>query len=171
MKNLILLSASLLLLGTACKKENKAPTPAPAPNSPAAGMTATETALVGKWYWDHSEQWIGGVLTNTYDSVNRPTTKGCFIDLRSTFYQGVVTSSSLPQSYDCIALIYYGMTPGAFDWEVFPIGSRPKEQFMSQGVDNDGGGDHFIDVLTSTNLVFTEWTGSIPQGMKIYYHK
>ncbi len=36
MKNLILLSASLLLLGTACKKENKAPTPAPAPNSPAA---------------------------------------------------------------------------------------------------------------------------------------
>ena len=100
MKKILALFICLLLIGTACKK-SKSPTPStPAPTSSSTNMTALETSMVGKWYWDKLENWSGDTLISTFNASNTAGFGGAYMELKSSMYTGTFTS---PQFYDCFS--------------------------------------------------------------------
>jgi hypothetical protein len=191
MKKLTFLAVALIVIATSCKKE-KSPTPTgPAVTTPTAGMTATETALVGKWYWDKTESYSGGTATTLSDPAyessliigggTMPWVGPAYMDFKTSVYVDYNSAfSPYNKIYD---VLYYAGNPslnpiGATSWEVLPIGIDqthsnvgaiyyPAERVNIFGMDGSTvefpWTDCYINILNSTTLVLTTWN-STPSG-------
>lgn len=186
-KRVILLLAIVSLI--ACKKNNPSTPSSPTSPTPTNGMTATETALVGIWYWDKTEDYSGGILQSSSssidicinDSTNTYQQRGYYTDLRATKYNNMVIT---PQSYDLIQYWHWFGPPTASAWWVYPVSVNYSKPFlfasMAYGFTGLGVGftaptmlthQMYIGSLTSNQLILESWGGSIPQGEKIFFHK
>jgi hypothetical protein len=156
----------MVLTIASCKKEeDKAPSSTPPPSS--TSMTAVETAMVGHWLWDSTQIWSGGALTSTVNHSTHPGQAGAYIDLKSTKYSGVTTS---PQLYDEVFLPSGTMAFGA-SWKIQPLGTFPKDFFDGNVCPMGTASGSYIDAVTSTTLVLTDWSGAVENGSKHFYHK
>lgn len=168
MKKLLFLLFVLFVTG--CKKDppkasnSNAPTP--------TGLTSMEGSLVGKWYLDKSEDYNGGVLMNTYYPDSIQTLNGAYMEFLSSKFQNITNGP--PQWYDDI----HGGSSGPSTtsaWYVNPpglYGNPSTSMYLLFGV-NEPSSDYegYIITISSTQLIVQDWSGSVPQGMKSYYHK
>lgn len=155
-----------------CKKNDPTPpattNPTPAPTN---GMTATEASLVGKWYWDKTEKYQGGVLQSTILNTDPYYGGTVYMDLKSSWYNNVKKTLYIPQAYDMI-VSFNGGTAGS--WMVYPPTAGVSSLPMLDGIYNYMafyGFAIYIQSVTSTELILLGWGGNIPEGDKMYFHK
>ena len=145
----------MLLVGCipACKKDsNKNSGPAPAP-----GLSATETAILGKWYF----QKIVGidpygkitVVDTTYHKYHD------YLDFQSSVYP----YSVFPNSYNLIYSVY-GIGPTVSHWK---FENNMLTTVLPYGNSTDNGQVTII-TLNSTDLVY--YLGDLTQGVGRYYY-
>jgi hypothetical protein len=159
------------------------PTPAPATPAtptptPTSSMTATETALVGDWIWDKTENYTSGNLSQIYTPItfqylpNAATTNtmyaGSHMVLKSSFYNNTATTSTLvPQQYN--ADYYSGASANSAVWYVGALASGNLLATVAISTPFTGG---YILTLNANTLICHSWSpGQIANGNKCYYHK
>jgi hypothetical protein len=175
MKKLILLA----LTCTAIIMSNCTPSPSPGPATPTPtptptptySMTATETALVGDWIWDKTENYSAGVLTSITTSATPGYTlyAGIHMDLKSTLYMNT--------SYYTI----YGYN--MFNGDAYAPNISAAVTSSAWYVKNLSAGEYlygisyvltqgYLYTLNATTLITQAWvTGQTPNGTKVFYHK
>lgn len=182
--------ATFLFVLSSCKQNSPAPsnpsptaptTPSttPTPTTPTSGMTATEAALVGDWIWDKTEVYSSGNLSQIYTPTTQqilpaaPTTytyyAGSHMVLKSSFYNGTATTSTLvPQYYNAD---YYSYQSQSMFWYVKPNAIGNQLMSLNSLIPFAFSIGNIITLNAST-LVVQVWTqGGIPNGNKCYYHK
>jgi hypothetical protein len=178
MKRLILLA----LTCTAIVMSNCTPSPSPGPATPTPTptptptytMTATETALVGDWIWDKTENYSANVLTSITTSATPSYTylAGVHMDLHSTL---IINNAIYYAMYGCN--LYNGdfytpnFTSGALSsssmWYVKLMGGF--EYLTSPSFTPATG---YIITLNATTLIVQSWVpGQTLNGTKAFYHK
>jgi hypothetical protein len=179
MKKLILLALIYSTIALTNCKKTASPTPAapaaPSTPTPTYTMTATETALVGDWIWDKTENYSAGVLT----TVITPTTAGyvmyagAHIDLKSTLYLGNGYNS--PYYYNWYAMKSYfpNYTGGAAEtsscWWVENL-TAGEYIYSSSSLTSIITG--YIKTVNFNTLITQTWViGQTSNGKKSYYHK
>jgi hypothetical protein len=160
MKKLCIITLGFLLLIAACKKD-KSSTPSGTPVT-ASGMTATETAMVGLWIWDKNETWSGGVLVSTNIA---PVLVTC--ENKTSFLAGIV---SVPQSYEGVYTEYSTPSSTLYPWMVDTTTMYPKTKVVMLTPIQTGPAK-FIETLTATNLVLTDYPGTTASGKRYFFHK
>ena len=149
------------------------PTPTPTP-TPTYSMTATETALVGDWIWDKTENYSANVLASITTSATPSYTflAGAHMDLKSTL---AINSASYYTMYGCNCYNSYYYAPnytfGAVSnpglWYVKLMGGF---EYLTSFSHTPSTG--YIITLNSTTLIVQSWVpGQTLHGTKAFYHK
>ena len=166
---LLLTFLSLTLLS--CEQDNNQPDPTPT-------MTTTEQSLVGKWYWDSTQVYNAGAYTATYNHANPYNTlncAGCYMDFKTSFWNGTTNTPYQPQYYDNVwdkSMCSQLMGSGTGFWQILPPGTGGNGTNLNKlFVNGTPGVIGYIRNVTATNLVVSEWGGDTPQGVEVYYHK
>jgi hypothetical protein len=178
MKKLILLALICSTIALTNCKKTASPTPAapavPTTPTPTYTMTATETALVGDWIWDKTENYSANVLTSITTSATPSYTylAGSHMDLKSTL---AINSASYyaMYGYNWYNSEYYApnYTFGAVSnpgfWYVKLMGGF---EYLTSFSHTPSTG--YIITLNSTTLIVQSWVpGQTLNGTKAFYHK
>jgi hypothetical protein len=173
MKKIILLA----LICTVIVMSNCTPSPSPGPATPTPtttySMTATETALVGDWIWDKTENYSSGVLTSITTSATPSYTMyaGKHMDLKSTFYNsnaGYAIQGFNMFNVDTYYPNYLGSAPvPSGSWYVKNLTTGECLTVTSMYLTNV-----YMQTLNATTLVTQSWgIGQTAHGSKSFFHK
>jgi len=101
MKKILILSLAIMAF-TACKKEEKAPTPAPTPST--TTLNATETSLAGSWVVTYEAllDTAGNIIPGSV--ITRTDTTNCRLDLFTTL--NATVGNNYKDGYQGLACIY-----------------------------------------------------------------
>jgi hypothetical protein len=178
MKKLILLALICSTIALTNCKKTASPTPAapaaPSTPTPTYTMTATETALVGDWIWDKTENYSANVLTSITTSTTPTYTylAGAHMDLHSTL---IINNAIYYAMYGC------NLYNGDFYSPNFPSGALSSSSMWY--VKLMGGFEYltspsftpatgYIITLNATTLIVQSWVpGQTLNGTKAFYHK
>jgi hypothetical protein len=193
MRKIYLLALLFMVLIGSCKKDK--PTAKTSSSNNVTSMTSMETALVGKWYWDSTYVYNGGVLTdihlNTDSFITAGVYQSSYNNCLSSLYNNATAIQPNPQEYDQIWFVKDFGTSGvtidssiqAILWAVVPPNwTNGAGSYNPSGTKYQIWGDFgpvtwglsvhsYIDTITSTHLILDAWAGSVPQGNKCFFHK
>ncbi len=163
MKKLIIWLICFLTFNSACKKEK--------PATPVSDTEYTDVtnALAGKWYWEKTEHYEGGIIDSVHDSLSDPDLAGGYIDFKSDFY-GILTEPYNPY-HGPLYYLYYGNNLSPSNPPTY-WGVQCIETSSGQSLKYLYGFNCYIKTLNSSSLVFSQVSEDTPTfGMKYYYHR
>lgn len=158
--------ATLLFTAVSCQKSKTQPTPSPAPSNnttstaSTTSLTTTEAQLAGKWYYEKSETVGNGSVTSTFTYNTAPA-------LNSVEFKCVLAASSTTDTpnYKEMEKIVNGSIISNLVWKINSVGILSMNLY---GADPKAT----IDSLTSSRLVYTQYTSLQPlNGTRYYLYK
>lgn len=165
MKTTVSLMIALMIIFASCKKNNTTPS-APAAsqqnNSTAnsATLTVTESQLAAKWYYEKSETITSDAVTATFVYTTTPS----FNTVEFKCALSAATDTNNP-NYKEMVKVQNGAIYSNMVWKINDVG------ILSMNL-NGADPKALIDSLTTTRLVYTQYTTLQPlNGTRYYLHK
>lgn len=154
----------VLMVTTSCKKNTTAPAAPPQSqtNSSTAStsLTAQETQLSGKWYYDRSETISNGTITSQFTYSTAPALNS--VEFKCTLSAAADVNN--PNYKEMTKVINGSVIPNMV-WKINEVG------ILSMNL-NDADPKATLDTLNSTRLVYIQYTSLQPlNGTRYYLNK
>lgn len=165
MKTIMTLMIAMMIIFASCKKSNTTPQPVAQQqqnnNSTATSttLTATESQLAGKWYYEKYEIVSNDVVASTFVYTTTPSYNT--VDFKCT----LSAASTTVNPYKDMQKVQNGAIFNNLVWKINDVG------ILSMNL-NGTDPKATLDSLTTTRLVYTQYSSLQPlNGTRYYLHK